>query len=537
MLFLTYVDLDIVGLGVFTNDHTLVNGSCGTDEERSSVLSLEETVGGGNALLGCNERGGKSCLYLASEGLIACKESGNKTFTAGIGKKLGAVAEKASCGNGVEELLACAVKLHIVKSSLSCAKLFHNCANVLLGYVNDHLLDRLAALAIDLLIKHSGVGAAKLVALTAHILYKYGKVHFSSSRNAEGVGGITVGNSERNVLKKLAVKARSQVTGGNELTLLTCEGRIVYREGHLHRGLAYLDELKGLYLCGRADGIAYRNVLTAREADNVANLCLGYGNALKSVKLIERNYLCGAGFSVAVEVGYSNALSLLDNTALDTSDTYSSDELVIVDRGNEKLKRVLLVTVGSRHIFQNSVKKRSQVCTGSVRIEGCGTCSARAEEHRRIELLVGRIKLKKKLKHLVAYLVKTGIGTVYLINNDDDSVIHGKSLFKHEASLGHRSLSRVNEKNNAVNHLEDTLNLTAEVCVTGGVDNVDLYVLVVDSRIFCKYGNTSLTLEVVRVHNSVFHLLIFTVDTALTKHLVNESGLSVVNVSNDRNVS
>ena len=179
------------------------------------------------------------------------------------------------------------MKLHINKGTLSRSELFHNRADILLGHVDDNVLDRLALYAVDLLVKHTGIGATKLVALAAHIFDKNGKVHFSSTRYAEGVGGITILDTEGYVTKKLLVKAGTKVTRGNEFTLLSRERRIVYGKGHFHCGLANLDKLEGLYLCGGADGVTDRDILASREADDVANLCLGNGNTLESIELID----------------------------------------------------------------------------------------------------------------------------------------------------------------------------------------------------------------------------------------------------------
>ena len=170
-------------------------------------------------------------------------------------------------------------------------------------------------------------------------------------------------------------------------------------------------------------------------------------------------------------------------------------------------------------------------------VEGRRTRSARAEEHGGIQLLVSSIKLQKQLEHLVAYLVKSSIGTVDLVYNDDDSVVHRKRLLQNEAGLGHGSLCRINEKDDSVNHLEYSLNLTTEVGVTGSVYYVDLNVLVVNGRVLCKYGNSALALQIVGVHYAVLHLLVFTINASLTEHLVYQRSLSVVNVSNNSYVS
>ena len=537
VLLLTYVDLDVIRLGVLADDHTLIYGGSGADEERAAVLSLVEAVGRGHPLLAGNEGGGESGLDLTAERLIACEERGDKSLAASVGKELGAVTEQTSCGNVVVELLSCAVELHINEGTLSGAELFHYGADVLLGNVDNDVLYGLTLYAVYLFIENSGVGAAELVALATHIFYKDGEVHLSSARDSEGVGGITVLNTERNILKELTIESCAEVTGGDELALLTCEGRVVDREGHLHSGLTDLDELEGLDLGGGADCVTDSYVLTTGEANDVTDLSLGYGNALKAVKLVYGNDLGGTRLTVAVIVADSDSLALLYNASLDTAYTYSTDELVVVYGGDEELEGIILLTVGSGHILEYSVEKGCKILAGSMRIKGGCTRSARAEEHGRVELLVGRVKLQKELKDLVTYLVKTGVGTVDLVNNDYNSVIHLKSLLEHKACLGHRSLGSVDEKDNAVYHLKNTLYLSAEICVAGCIDNVDLNVLVMDRGIFCKDGDSALSFKVVRVHYSIFHFLIVAINTALTKHFVNQSCLSVVNVSDNCNIS
>jgi hypothetical protein len=194
-------------------------------------------------------------------------------------------------------------------------------------------------------------------------------VHFTSTCNAEGIGGITVAYTKRNVTKKLLIESRTKVTRGYKLTFLTCEGRIVYREGHFHSRLAYLNELKGLNLCRRANCITDSDILASGEANDVTNLCLGYRYALKAIELIDGNDLGGARLSVTMEVTNRNTLSLLNNATLNTSDTYTTNELIIVDGRNEKLKRILFLTLGRRHVLKNSVEKGLKICARIIWIE------------------------------------------------------------------------------------------------------------------------------------------------------------------------
>ena len=125
------------------------------------------------------------------------------------------------------------------------------------------------------------------------------------------------------------------------------------------------------------------------------------------------------------------------------------------------------------------------------------------------------------------------VGAVDLVDDDDDAVTQLQRAGEDEARLRHGALSGVDEQDNAVDHLEDTLDLAAEVGVARGIDNVDLGVAVADGGVFSEDRDAALTLEVVRVHDAVDDLLIFAVHAALLEHFVDEGGLAVVDVGDD----
>ena len=104
---------------------------------------------------------------------------------------------------------------------------------------------------------------------------------------------------------------------------------------------------------------------------------------------------------------------------------------------------------------------------------------------------------------------------------------------QHEPRLGHGALGGVHQQDDAVDHLQDTLDLAAEVGVARGVDNVDLGVAVADGGILGEDGDAALALEVVGVHDAVDDLLIFAVHAALLEHFVDEGGLAVVDVGDN----
>ena len=357
-------------------------------------------------------------------------------------------------------------------------------------------------------------------------------MHLTSSRNLELIGGITVFNAQRNVLKEFLVKSVAELTRGNEFTFLACKGAVIYSKGHFKRRLAYLYKFERLGSVKAGYRIAYSDIFSAREADYISHFCVFNGNAYKTVYLEQSDYLCSLGRSACVIVAYIRFLICADRAALDSSYTYSSNVLVVVDRGNEELKLTVFITLGSGNIFHYLIKEGKKICSRYVGILGSSSRSARAVEHRAVELLVGCVKVDEKLKYLILDLAKTGIGFVYLIYNYNNSVVKLKSSLEHEACLGHRTLCRVNEQNNSVYHLKYALYLAAEVCVSWGVDNIYLGVLIVNSGVLGENGNSSLFFKVARVHYSCNSFLIFTVDAALLKHFVDERSLAVVDVGN-----
>ena len=90
------------------------------------------------------------------------------------------------------------------------------------------------------------------------------------------------------------------------------------------------------------------------------------------------------------------------------------------------------------------------------------------------------------------------VGAVDLVDDDDHPVAQLQRAAEHEAGLGHGALGGVDEQDDAVDHLQDALDLAAEVGVAGGVDDVDLRVAVLDGGVLGEDGDAALTLEVVR---------------------------------------
>ena len=79
----------------------------------------------------------------------------------------------------------------------------------------------------------------------------------------------------------------------------------------------------------------------------------------------------------------------------------------------------------------------------------------------------------KEVENLVNNFLGSCTGTVDFVKNNKRLFAEAECLFKNKSCLRHTTLKCVNKQYNTVNHLENTLNLTAEIGMTGGVNNVN----------------------------------------------------------------
>ena len=131
----------------------------------------------------------------------------------------------------------------------------------------------------------------------------------------------------------------------------------------------------------------------------------------------------------------------------------------------------------------------------------------------------------------------TLIRPVDLVDSDDYTMTELERLGENEASLRHRAFGCIHEQDNTVDHLQNALDLTAEIGMARRIDDIDLRIFVVNGGVLGENGDPAFTLQIVGVHDALDDLLILTVYAALLEHLVHERCLAVVDVGDDGNVS
>ena len=95
-----------------------------------------------------------------------------------------------------------------------------------------------------------------------------------------------------------------------------------------------------------------------------------------------------------------------------------------------------------------------------------------------IKLFFVGSQLDEQIEHLVHDLLGSGSRTVDLVEDDQRLFAECQRLFEHKARLRHAALKRIDQQHDAVNKLQNTLHLAAEVGVSGRVYDVDFDIVV-----------------------------------------------------------
>ena len=158
-------------------------------------------------------------------------------------------------------------------------------------------------------------------------------------------------------------------------------------------------------------------------------------------------------------------------------------------------------------------------------------------DDREADLVLVGVEVEEQLLDLVHDLGDPGVAAIDLVDDHDDGQARLERLAQHEPGLGQRPLGRVDEQQHAVDHREAPLHLAAEVGVARRVDDVDLHPAVPHRRVLGEDRDPLLALEVGRVHDPVDDLLVRGERAGLAQHRVDERGLAVVDVGDDRHVA
>ncbi len=152
-------------------------------------------------------------------------------------------------------------------------------------------------------------------------------------------------------------------------------------------------------------------------------------------------------------------------------------------------------------------------------------------------MLVVRAQFDEEVEDFVHDFGRASVAPVDLVDDDDRAQVQFERFAQHEARLRHDAFRGVDEQQDALHHLKHALDLTAEVGVAGGVDDVELEVPVNDGGVFGEDRDPALALERVRVHDPRREGLTLAEDATLPEHGIDERRFAVIDVGDDREIS
>ncbi len=107
----------------------------------------------------------------------------------------------------------------------------------------------------------------------------------------------------------------------------------------------------------------------------------------------------------------------------------------------------------------------------------------------------------------------------------------------HELGLRQRTLGGVDQHQRAVDHVQDALDLAAEIGVARRVDDVDAGVVPEDRGRLGEDGDAALALQVVGIHRALGDLLVLAEGAGLLQQAVDQRGLAMVDMGDDGDVA
>jgi hypothetical protein len=222
---------------------------------------------------------------------------------------------------------------------------------------------------------------------------------------------------------------------------------------------------------------------------------------------------------------------------LDAAGQHATEIGVVLHDRRDHAEGGIAVHRRRRHVAHNQVEHGGQVLAGTIECGVGPALAARGIQHREVELVVVGAEGGEQVKHLGMHLIRAGVGAVHLVDHDDRMEAAGERLADDELGLREDALGGVHQDDGAVHHVQDAFHLAAEVGVAGGVDDVDAGVAPEHRGALGEDGDASLALQVVAVHRALGHHLVVAERAGLAEELVDEGGLAVIDVGDDRDVA
>lgn len=457
------------------------------------------------------------------------------TVAARFGEKLAAVAKEASARRDEGEPHSPLVLLHGDDAGLARGERLHHHARKGLGYLGHDVLDGFAGLSVDLASDDLRPRDVELVPRAAHGLDQYRDLELAAARHHEDVRRIGRLDLDGDIAERLAPEPVADLTAGEEPPVQSRERRVVGREAHADgRGIdanprQRLEDIRG------ADGVADLDRVHAGDDREVAGDGAFELDAPQRPRSQQLGHAKGLRLTGFEETGHRRPA--LEATPFHTADHEPAHELVVVEGHGLELQRPVDIDLRRRRVLDNGFQQRSQIRARLLWIQRCGSPLGRRVHDGEVELFVGSARGDEEIEDLVHDHVGPLLRAIHLVDDEQGPQAVGQRLPDDESSLGHHTLDGVYEQQHRVHHAEDALDLSAEVRVAGGVDEVDAHALEIDGGLLGEDRDPPLALDILAVHHPLRDRLVLAEGAGLAQQSIQQGRLAVINVGDDRQVA
>ena len=401
------------------------------------------------------------------------------------------------------------------------------------GDIDRQRFNRFALPSVDLLVDHMGLRDGQFIAFAAHVFDQDGDMQDASSADFETVAEFL--DAQSDVAFGLLEQTLPDVTAADEFSLFSEERRIVHAEDHGDGGFVDGDRGHGLGRERIRDRVADVDSLDSDDGAEIAAVDMIGLLAVDSLK--GEHLLDGSGVHAAVPFDHADGFGYIERAAMDPADADSSDIVVVIESGDLHLERTFVHRRRRDAVDDGVHQGKDGVAFSVLQIGGGPAVASAGVKEGEIELFVVGSEIDEQIENIVMDLVRTSVRTVDLVDDDDRFEFEFQRLVEHETGLREGSFRGIDQQNHAVGHIENPFDLSAEVAVSRGVDDIDLRIPVADADVLGEDGDAPFAFQIVVVEEALVHFLIFAEEFGLFDNLVNKRGLPVVDMCDDGNVS
>ena len=246
---------------------------------------------------------------------------------------------------------------------------------------------------------------------------------------------------------------------------------------HLKCRLIDVNRRKSFRLLGISDRVADGDIAETCECNDFTHLSRRNFHTLEP--LIGKN-LTDLCLCLMVAADENDILIRLCGTADDTANSDAPDKRIGFQRRNHHLKRCFWVAVRARNLLNNRLHQRCEIFIVIFHAVLRNTIACRRIDNGKIELIVIGFKLHEEFENFIIDIINTLIWFVDLVDDNNRLQALLECLAKNILRLRHRPFKGIDEKKNAVNHVQNTLDLAAKIRVTWCINDVDFRIVVHD---------------------------------------------------------